>query len=139
MNIGFEWTPDISVNNATIDTQHQELLAHINTLLAIVSGVESEETLEETIAFLDRYIAEHFLYEEAYMEESSYPDIEAHKKIHADFNEQYEIFKKKLRDSGPSQSLVLDVETYLGTWWINHIGVDDKKYALWIETQRQNV
>ena len=136
MKFLFEWTPKISVGDETIDKQHQKLLGQVNTLLsAVVSGLNDQTTLE-AVAFLDTYITDHLLYEEKYMKEHNFPDIENHIKMHRDFIEHYKIFKDNLTKGVSKEILALDIEQYIGNWWIEHIGIADKQYALFIQGQK---
>lgn len=129
----FEWTPDISVGDEIIDRQHQKLLKEVNELLsALVSGSADTE-IGKTVAFLSEYINEHLAYEEKYMEEHKYPEIEFHKSLHKNFIDHYEMFKKELTDGVQKKELIMEVEAYIGNWWIQHIRNEDKKYALFIK------
>lgn len=125
----FEWSPQISVGEDILDEEHQALLETINKLLAAILNREPKEKIEETIAFLDAYIDLHFKHEEEYMRENNYPEIEEHKELHGYFILQYNAFKERLSKLGPQNELALDVETYLGNWWLEHIAKEDKKYA----------
>lgn len=128
----FEWTPAMSVNDKFIDNQHQRLLGEVNTLLSYVVAEKSDKTVSDAMAFLDRYINEHLAYEEKYMAEHKYPDIENHIKYHHGFIKRYNEFKEKM-DAGLSrESIALEIEQYIGNWWIEHIGIEDHKYAIYI-------
>ena len=129
----FEWTPEISVGDATIDGQHQRLLGQVNTLLSYVVSEKNDAIVDEAVAFLDEYINNHLAYEEKYMTEHKYPDIENHIKYHKNFIENYKNFKEKLNAGVSRESLALDIEQYIGNWWLQHIGFEDKKYALFIK------
>ena len=129
----FEWTPAISVNNEIIDAQHQRLLGQVNILLSYIIAEKNDEIVVEAVHFLDKYISEHFTYEEQYMAEHKFPEIDVHIKYHKDFADHYQSFKDKL-DSGISrESLALEIEQYVGNWWLEHIGKADKKYADYIK------
>jgi hemerythrin-like metal-binding protein len=133
----FEWTPAISVGDKIIDTQHQKLLGEVNTLLSYIVAERDDQMISDAVAFLDRYISDHLSYEEKYMEEHNYPDIEAHKKLHKDFIEHYKFFHKQL-DAGVSrETLATEIEQYIGNWWLDHIGKEDHKYAIYIASQEQ--
>jgi len=130
----FEWTPSISVGDAVIDGQHQRLLGQVNTLLSYIISEKNDALIVEAVSFLDKYISDHLAYEEKYMSDHKYPDIENHIKYHKDFIEHYKVFKEKL-DAGVSrETLALEIEQYIGDWWIAHIGYEDKKYAEFIKS-----
>jgi len=119
----------MSVDETHIDEQHQRLLAQVNKIIdtMILGGVNSKE-VSEAIGFFDRYIKEHFSYEEDYMEKHHYPEIEAHKEKHHGFADKYLAFKEKVNGGAKLNDLIMEIENYLGQWWVEHIGKEDKKY-----------
>jgi hemerythrin len=133
----FEWTPAISVNDNIIDGQHQRLLGQVNTLLSYIISEKNDAIVIDSVTFLDQYINEHFAYEEEYMREHKYPEIENHIKYHKNFIEHYKKFKEKLLSGVSRESLALEIEQYIGNWWLTHIGVEDHKYAEFIKTQEE--
>src|SRR3989338_344706 len=133
MQIKFEWTPEMSVNDETIDSQHRELLKQINILLDVIFEEKEINTLRETVDFLSKYIKNHLEYEEKYMEQHMFPEIREHTEIHHKFSEKYEGFKNRMEMSGQSREMFSEVETFLGDWWVHHIGHEDKKYAQFIK------
>ena len=133
MSIHFEWTKDISVGNDIIDRQHQKLLAQINKIIdSVIFGVNSKE-VNDAVHFFEEYIKEHLSFEEAYMEKIHYPNLADHKKQHASFVDNYADFKKRLGSSLKPEAFIIEIETYLGEWWFEHIGKEDKKYHLFLE------
>ena len=131
----FEWTPKISVNDTTIDEQHQRLLGQVNTLLSYIVAEKNDAMVIDAVTFLDKYINDHLAYEEKYMLEHKYPDFEKHIKYHQDFIEHYKIFKEKLLAGVPRKDLAFEIEQYIGNWWLAHIGIEDHKYAEYIKQQ----
>jgi len=139
MAIHFEWTKEISVDNEIIDGQHKRLLSQINIMLdEIFSGVDHEK-VKEVIEFLDKYIQEHFTYEETYMTNINYPHLEEHKKLHHDFIQKYYKFKDDFNTGVNKEALLLEIEGYIGLWWVNHIGKEDKKYQLFWHDQNKKI
>ena len=132
MKIEFEWTKELTVKDDVIDGQHKQLLNEINELLGAILDNKSLEIISDTINFLDEYIRKHFAYEENYMREHNYPRLDEHIVLHRDFSAHYNNFKKKFENNPKDESLALEVENYIGTWWINHIGKEDKKYSDYI-------
>lgn len=129
----FEWTPEISVDNAKIDEQHQRLLGQVNTLLSYIVAEKNDAIVIDAVTFLDKYINEHLAYEEKYMTEHKYPEIENHIKYHKDFIEHYKAFKDRLYAGVSREILALEIENYIGNWWLTHIAVEDHKYAEFIK------
>jgi len=132
----FEWTQNISVNDEIIDNQHKKLLNQINLLLEAIIEEKSISIVKETISFLDSYISDHLKYEEEYMQKNFYPDTQKHAEIHGNFIKKYKEFKTNLDAAGPSKELLLEIQSFLGSWWIEHIGTEDKKYADFIKQNK---
>lgn len=128
----FEWTKDMSVDEDNIDYQHQQLLEQLNKIIDVMFlGTKSKE-VSEAVSFFEKYYKEHFSYEEYYMEKHNYPALEEHKSKHGDFIKKYFAFKEKLGKGVKLDELTMEIEKYLGKWWIEHIGREDQKYRLFL-------
>ena len=128
----FQWTPELSVGNDTIDTQHQTLLNNINKLSHETSTENIGLTVRETIIFLENYIKNHFTYEEEYMLQHKYPAYKEHKAMHEKFTKKCMEFKESIIANGSSNALVMEIRAYLGNWFLNHIVTEDQKYEMFI-------
>lgn len=128
----FEWTQKLAVGNEILDMQHQEIFNQTNRLLDILVAEEPMTTTHEVFMFLDQYIENHFASEYAYMLRHEYPLFEEHKKLHEDFKFRYDEFKERVRKDGPSHDLIIDMESFLGSWLIHHIGEEDMKYVHYV-------
>jgi hemerythrin len=124
-----KWDPNLEIGEKVIDSQHKKLLAQINQLHDAYLKGETGSVIEGIIGFLDRYVKEHFDYEEKFMKENGFLGLERHKEAHDGFEVKYKDFKKKLMSGVDSSDLAVEVEVFLGEWWINHIGTLDQKYA----------
>jgi hemerythrin len=138
MSFQFTWTQDLSVGNVALDQEHQRLLSQVNVLIDAIVSERGPVVVAPAVEFLNTYIDEHFADEERYMRENEYPDVETHIALHDRFREQYTELKKKIELQGPSEDLLLDIENKLARWWIEHIGVQDKKYAVFIALRERN-
>lgn len=128
MAVYFEWTEDMTVGERNIDSQHQKLLGQVNNIISAVSNGAGAKEIEESLSFLDAYVKEHFSYEEEYMRKNNFPQIEEHTKYHTDFAGQYQEFKKKFTEGADMNQLLIEIEKFVGMWWIEHIGIEDRKY-----------
>ena len=118
----------MSVGEPTIDMQHQKLLKQVNTVIeTMVFGAHSDE-VTEALKFFEQYTNEHLSYEESYMERLGYADLAHHKQKHQDFRKTYEAFKEKVQAGKTPDAVLVQMEQFLGTWWIEHIGYEDQKY-----------
>lgn len=98
------------------DSQHQELFNILDQM----------NKFDDSIELFDRLMKHadaHFMLEEAYMENSEYPDIIEHKKEHAAFKQQLKeyielnpVYDKDFRD---------EMYTFITDWLESHVfGID---------------
>lgn len=117
---GIEW----------MDFQHRQLIDKFNELHDCCApaglGVCSTR-FNDTIAFLERYISEHFALEEIYMKKSGYPDFKKHEREHLTFANDFRQLRQRVStyESGQTKDLV----DKLATWIINHIANTDRAVA----------
>jgi len=138
--MAFEWTPNMSVGDETIDNQHKKLLKQVNKLIDALNVRSELSAVRETVSFLGKYVEEHLRYEEKYQEEHNYPGLEEHKKIHAGFEKFYEEYSKEFKgikqlSSDTARQLAEKAREFLGEWLMNHIAGDDHKFYEYIKKQ----
>ncbi len=73
------------------------------------------------------------------MQKHSYPDFASHKALHQEFTNTYESYKQRFQKDGATKKLCIEVENFLGQWWTQHIGIEDKKYAEFIKNKSQTL
>ncbi len=129
----FTWTGELSVGDAVIDGQHESIFGATNRLLDIVAGDRPPEDLFGVLSMVERYVREHFSYEETYMERHGYPKLLEHRNIHEGFAADFAKRKEELVKGGTSSEAILAFENYLGTWLIRHVSDEDQKYAAFIK------
>jgi hemerythrin-like metal-binding protein len=120
----------MSVQNLEIDNQHKEWLRIMNTLHETILGHDPLAQRTATKTALDamaEYTSTHFRSEEEYMREIKYTDQVHHRRLHKNFDSLI----YKLRRDVQTGRLVLnsDVISLLKNWLIDHIAVEDQKYA----------
>jgi len=128
----FEWTERWSVGVDTIDAQHRELFAAINTLLR-----EEEKTASRDLAmvldYLEDYVNNHFGLEEIYMRRLSYPGFPAHKGEHVAFINDFYDLRDEYDNNGHTPELADKMGCYMGGWLVNHIGKIDKALGAFLQ------
>ncbi|MFA5986999.1 MAG: bacteriohemerythrin [Parcubacteria group bacterium] len=133
MEIRFLWTEDMTVHNDILDMQHKQLFGKINELLEAIVNETTENVVDDMVQFFKDYMDQHFHYEERYLTENGYPDVLAHKQKHAVFVDKYYELKKKLGDGVDTNTLVLEIENFMGSWLTQHILVEDHLYARYFQ------
>lgn len=84
----YVWKNEYKIGNEAIDREHTILLGMFNTVKqAIISGEKNDFILYVFRQLID-YATEHVAHEEALMEESGYPHVEAHKRAHLGLKEE---------------------------------------------------
>ena len=121
------WNDNLSVKVAEIDQQHQRLIAMINDLTDAIKQGKGSVVAREILRELISYAELHFQTEETYFERFGYPEIDSHKKEHADFIQQISDFSKGTVKK--ELSLSITVLQFLGDWLVNHILGTDKAYS----------
>lgn len=129
------WQDKYALDMDEIDEQHKMLFDIMNRLwAAIVKHVESEE-IGRVIADLERYTVLHFTEEETFMRSIGYVHFDAHAGHHRKFIEQ--LGKEKQR-AYAGQEISLELLHFLRDWLVNHILVEDRRYALWFQAEKRN-
>lgn len=131
-----QWTPALSVHENTIDSQHKKLFEQIQKMRENLKEDNPLPGIRECIHFLDKYIKEHFGYEESYMKKIGFSGLKEHQEIHQKFIKFYEEYKKELTmglvKNLDAKSFIRiqneKVKKFLGDWLTNHIRKEDHKY-----------
>jgi hemerythrin len=132
--MAYTWDTSLETGNEAIDTQHKALIKAINNLLEACSQGQGRNKIEETLVFLNNYIAIHFRDEEQLQMKSNYPDYANHKKFHEEFKQTVQQIIQEYKSSGATFDLLSKVNSSIAFWLINHIKVEDKKVAAHIKS-----
>jgi hemerythrin len=130
-----QWDESISVHNQALDSQHREFIEAINRLDELSSGKgDITRELIRAVEFLEEYSKKHFMYEESYMINHNYPELEIHKEEHNKFIRTVESMKSELKMDGATAKLVNDISRFVADWLMMHIRGVDHRYVVFIET-----
>ncbi|MCR6630925.1 MAG: bacteriohemerythrin [Magnetospirillum sp.] len=119
-----EWSDDLSVGNDLLDSQHQKLIAMINTL---DNESASAEELGEVIFGLLEYAAIHFRDEERFFVDAAPEIVEHHFASHTIFISTAYKFVQRFQN-GEALALRQPVYEFLCKWLVEHIQVEDMQY-----------
>lgn len=133
--MAYQFTPNLLTGNATIDSQHKELISAINSLLEACASGRGRDKITETSKFLVSYTKRHFGDEEKLQQQSGYPDYVNHKKYHETFIVTVNEIVAELERTGPTVALVARINSSVGAWLINHITREDVKVAAHIKSK----
>ncbi|HJV28376.1 MAG TPA: bacteriohemerythrin [Aromatoleum sp.] len=130
----FEWKAEYSVDDATLDAQHQEMIAIINELADQLRRPDVSATAaRDVFDRLAAYVTSHFSYEEGRIADAGYPleSIAAHRAEHNKILRQVQDFEQ-LFESGDVAVLQQLMPFLYGEWLILHICGTDKDYVPYI-------
>ncbi len=130
-----EWTEDLNTGIQVIDNQHQRIVQYINKLHHAQQN-QSQDEVGEVLNELVDYTMSHFAFEESLMEESGYPYINAHKKVHQLFVKRVADYQQRFN---MNEDIAEELINTLRAWLINHIKNDDQDYAGDVLTSMQTV
>ncbi len=122
-----QFSEDLHLGHALIDTQHASLFEAVNQLHDLMLAGTSRQQLAPMLAFLRSYTVEHFATEEAFMAETGYPGMALHKAQHDDLVRQVQDLEEK--HNAGSLTISITVMIFLRDWLAQHISVDDRKLA----------
>ncbi|AFM26208.1 bacteriohemerythrin [Desulfomonile tiedjei] len=126
------WTSDLTLNVPKIDEQHRELIRQFNDLGEAVWDGKGREAIGDILRFLADYTVKHFRDREPLMDTLSYPNSDAHMKVHAALIEEVSEFIRKVEVGSVESQLVISVVDRLGQWTRQHIRLEDKALGQYV-------
>ncbi|MBF0382678.1 MAG: hemerythrin family protein [Magnetococcales bacterium] len=131
-----EWSKKFELGIQSVDSQHQNIIERIGRLEIALDSQATSVTyprLKEAHEFLESYVSSHFREEEELMEKGGYPDLAAHKLMHAKFEEDLAKFRDNLGHRGLITHATATLIKYLSKWFIDHIKNEDPKYVPYVK------
>ncbi len=124
------WTNKLSVGNADIDREHQQLFGLLDDFYQGIKEGSPKLKLQELIQGLLDYTRVHFAREEQYMQRIQYPHLEHHREQHQMFINKANEFYDKITNG--KLILSLEVTNFLKNWLVEHIKGADQSYAKYV-------
>ena len=120
------WDEHVQLGIEEIDRQHKVLVDLTNKIYRIMKQGSGRDATAGAIEELVAYTSRHFSAEEALMTKAGYPDLAAHRKIHAGMVQQVLNYKKQLEEG----TLELpELMGFVSSWLVRHIKREDKQYV----------
>ena len=127
-----KWKDAYSMNEENIDRQHKWLFKLSNDIYNLIEeGIDDYEHFRELFMALNDYGIEHFIYEEMYMREQGYPNLEEHIQEHREFSEKV----RELCIDIDQESHIKDIGEFVSAWLVQHVLGDDMNYKRFIESK----
>lgn len=130
----FRWSDAYNTGIGKIDEQHCRFLELLGGMseLDLPSAFNQLTKAHRKRLFLmlielREYATKHFATEERMLMEAGYPGVLQHKKLHNAFIRAVLDHEDRLIDG--SLTVCLDLQKFLGKWWLDHILREDMKFA----------
>lgn len=122
-----QWGPKFMLGVDLIDTQHKKWIYFINKFFYSLISKDDDKKLSDTLVELKEYTEFHFSFEEKYMNEFSYNDLNNHKIEHKKFIDTLnEYFSEYI--SG-DYTTIQKIVYFLREWVYHHVLTTDVKYV----------
>jgi len=126
-----EWSDELELGIPEIDQQHKKLVDILNGFYTELEKGHQKEAVEYFLKSLEDYLHYHLDYEEKFMEEKGFPEIENHKKVHQMFKNLYAEEKQRYLDG--DEKALRELVAFAFSWLFSHIMKTDKKYAEYLK------
>ena len=115
--VAIEWNSVFETGVREVDDQHRRLVSHINALQNVLDAPDPA-VIEHVLESVIDYTLYHFAFEEALLEGSDYPLLDAHKRVHARFAAELHALREQFR-AGTLGARALSES--LARWVFDHI------------------
>ena len=131
--MAYRWDSSLETGYDKVDNQHKQLIKAVNNLMEASASGKGDKAVMETLEFLTSYAVKHFTDEEKLQVQFNYPDYLNHKRLHDEFKVRVGELVQKVNDEGPTEQVINEVSTVIGSWLLNHIKGDDFRMATFIK------
>lgn len=132
-----KWSEKFVIGITRIDNQHMEMIRIVNELHESMKTGKGQDKLFETMMFLLKYTADHFITEEAMMKHYGYPEYEAHRAEHLALIKDVKELLEQI-EKGKSL-LTLKIANFLAEWVKDHILANDLKLGAFLKNKAGNI
>jgi hemerythrin len=122
------WEPELSVGVKELDEDHRELIAMLNEIQETAAAGRNDRELTDLVERVVARAKAHFVHEERLLEESGFPEAQAHYMEHDRMIAKALSVQAAFRCGSPS-ALSAEFFDFLRDWLNHHILVFDKQYG----------
>ncbi|WP_026895879.1 bacteriohemerythrin [Clostridiisalibacter paucivorans] len=130
------WDDSLILGVAEIDSQHKKLFEETYELLDMCSKGTGKSVIEGKIAFLKKYVIEHFESEERLHRKYNYPNTSEHKNAYKIFIEKVKTVEKDFAKSRQTSSVLINVNRIMNRWFLEHIKRTDKAFVEYMKSKK---
>ena len=124
------WKDSYQLGVELIDQQHKELFQMVDDLITNLENSKEWQPKQKyivSLAFMKRYVANHFQAEEEYQASIGYSGLAEHKKEHDKFTKTILEYEEKLHKTNYDLHLVKEFSGVLVAWLIYHVMEKDQQ------------
>lgn len=132
MSESLEFSDKYLIGIKQIDREHRKLFQIVGIIQGALAqnGEAALAAATEAVSALLDYTRTHFGSEEALMATYRYPELEAHRQMHAELLGQVHDMAMRVELEG--ESTALELSRFLGLWLIKHIQLADKRFGAFV-------
>ena len=124
---------NLITGNATIDSQHKELIDRIAEFVRVCENGEGKVKAIKMLDFLEEYTVFHFHDEEELQKKTQFPGFEQHHDKHEEFRKSITELREFLEDiEGPNEQFMDAVKKNVVEWLFGHIKTFDVALAAFV-------
>jgi len=127
-----QWDESLAIGIELIDAQHREWIRRVEDVSLAMHSAEGVRRLVKTLDFLKDYTRFHFETEERFMADHQYPELDDHRREHAELHETLARLEADLDEEGITAPLTESVNTLLENWLIQHIRQVDQRFGAFL-------
>ena len=128
------WSPQYSIGNDVIDTEHEELFRLVNAFHDHWQEKRDQQSIAQLLNQLVAYAEMHFQHEEAIMLDAGFPKLAEHQGIHEAMVET--IFKLRQAFEAKNSHLEMNTMKFIKTWLVEHIIQNDYLFRDFLARQK---
>ena len=126
----FDFTPELSVGNETIDADHLAFFQLSKLLNETLESGERGMVVLSSLSILEEYVDGHFHREEKAMRKVNYTHFAEHRLKHNQFRARVKAIAELFRQG--TASAADDLPPLVIQWLRSHIANEDQKYKRWL-------
>ena len=128
------WSPQYSIGNDLIDTEHEELFRLINAFHDLWQEKRDRQSIAVLLNQLIAYAEMHFQHEEVIMLDAGFPRLAEHQQIHESMVET--IFKLRQTFEQDDNHLEMNAMKFIKAWLVEHIIQNDYLFRDFLARQK---
>lgn len=121
-----EWNEELFLGIQEIDQQHEQLINLANQIFEGFKQEKSKKEIKDALRNFIDFTSYHFGTEEEYFAQSNYKKSKEHIQEHKTFIKKLKAFQAEYSSSKKAKGE--DISTYILSWIVNHINIEDKLY-----------